>query len=358
MNRILRPTVPELVAAQLREGIREGRWSECLPGVARLAVELDVSRHTVRRALQSLEAEGLLDGRGLGRSRGVIAQAVSIHPLRVGILTSMLLTECQFKTAHVLSQIQQQLTMAGHEVFIAKKSQVELKHDVHRIVSHLLAQPADAWIVSSGSSQLLEWCAGQTLPCLALFGRTDGLTLARSGPDKVPAYLAATRQLIKLGHRRIVLIARHTRRHPTPGSVERAFQAEMAAHGIRTSLYHLPDWEETPAGLANLLKSLFHHTPPTALIIDGTAIYIAAAEFLARRGIQVPRQVSLISTDDELGQVWCHQGIAHIRWDCRPVVRRVLRWVAAVRMGKPDRKIINVPAEFVTGGSIGPLYQG
>jgi hypothetical protein len=48
-------------------------------------------------------------------------------------------------------------------------------------------------------------------------------------------------------------------------------------------------------------------------------------------------------------------GIALMRWDNAPIVRRVVRWVDAVRNGKPDRKAINFPAEFVPGASIGPV---
>lgn len=39
-------------------------------------------------------------------------------------------------------------------------------------------------------------------------------------------------------------------------------------------------------------------------------------------------------------------------------VKRAEPWVNAVRKGKPDRKIINFPAEFVPGGSIGPVGNG
>jgi DNA-binding LacI/PurR family transcriptional regulator len=81
-------------------------------------------------------------------------------------------------------------------------------------------------------------------------------------------------------------------------------------------------------------------------------------EFLSRRGIKVPEQVSLVFPDDDPALAWCHHGIAHLHWDPKPLIRRVVRWVDAVRKGKPDRKIINYPAEFVPGGSIGPVWKG
>ncbi len=143
-----------------------------------------------------------------------------------------------------------------------------------------------------------------------------------------------------------------------PATPERAFLQELAAHGVVTGDYNLPNWEETPEGFSKLLGSLFRHSPPTALIVDEVPRYIAAAEFLTRRGIKVPEQASLVSTDDDPSLAWCHPPIARMRWDPKPIVRRVVRWVNAVRRGKTDRKVINYPAEFITGGSIGPVWKG
>lgn len=193
-------------------------------------------------------------------------------------------------------------------------------------------------MIEAGSLPLLEWCASQPTPCHALFGRFTNQPLAGTGLDKVPAFRAATRQLVALGHRRIVLIVDEARRKPRPGISARAFLEELSADGISTGDYNLPEWEASPAGLERLLERLFLHTPPTALIIDEVARYIAALDFFARRGIKVPQQVSLVSTDDDPVLAWCHPGIAHMRWDSRPIVRRVLRWVDAVRKGKPDRE--------------------
>jgi DNA-binding LacI/PurR family transcriptional regulator len=353
----------ELLAARLREGMTEGRWHGSMPGVRRLAEESKVSHHTVRRALLQLEAEGLLGTREAGRRRGITptGHAAAVRrPLRVGILRhDVHLTDDLQSNLYLIEAIHH-LEEAGHIVISFKKSQIELKHDVLRMARQLAEIPVDAWLIDAGSRGLLEWCSTQQTPCLAVCGRTGGLPLARTGPDKVPAYRAATRQLLALGHRRIVLIVREARRKPTPGISERAFLDELAAHGIPTGDYNLPQWEETPAGFAKLLDGYFRTrtTPPTALIIDETPRYFAAAEFLARHRIHVPEQVSLVSTDCDSAITWCQPGIAHIKWDYAPMVRRMVRWVAAVAKGKADRKVINIPAEFVAGGSIGPVWNG
>ena len=155
-------------AEHLREGLRTGRWRGVLPGVVRLAAELDVSRDTIRAALRLLETEGLLGSRGAGRSRTVSVHGMRRRRLRVGILQHDALPDSQNKTSQVLLQIQHHLGEATNEVFFAGKTQVQLRHNVRRITRLIGESPADAWIVVSGSRGLLEWCAGQALPCLAL----------------------------------------------------------------------------------------------------------------------------------------------------------------------------------------------
>ena len=76
-------------------------------------------------------------------------------------------------------------------------------------------------------------------------------------------------------------------------------------------------------------------------------------QFLAHRGIRVPEQVSLICTDHDIPLAWCQTTIARMRWDNDRIIRRIVRWVAALRTGRADRKTINYPAEFIDGGSVG-----
>lgn len=350
-------TVGEQTVEHLRTGIKEGRWSGRLPGVVRLAGECDVSTGVVRAALRTLESDGVITAGGLGRCRRIVPPdqgGVALRPLRVALL----LHDVTQDTDPILWEIQRDLEAAGHIVSVAKRSQIQLNYNVASIIRMVNETPTDAWIVCAGSRELLEWFATQSVPSIALYGRSGGLPLARTGPDKAPAYLEATRQLIAHGHRRIVLVTLAGRRKPIPGTIERLVLAEIRAHGIPTGPYNLPDWEETPEGFQTLLESLFRTTPPTALIIDETQKLIAAMQFLARRHIDIPGKVSLVSPDSDKELKWCHPPIAHMEWNTEQIIRRVVRWVAAVRKGNQDQKTINFPATFVPGGSIGPAPQG
>ncbi len=181
-------------------------------------------------------------------------------------------------------------------------------------------------------------------PAIALFGRRSGVRIAGSGPDKVPAYTAATRQLIRHGHRRIVLLCRKLRRLPEPGRSERAFLAQLAAHGCPVTDFNLPDWEETTAGFHTLLGALFRSTPPTALIVDEAPLFIAVQQFLAGRNLLVPKHISLVCTDDDPAFEWCHPAISHIRW------------AAAVSQHRTDLRRTLFPAEFVTASPSGTFF--
>lgn len=345
----------------MREAIRLGLWSDQFPGVLQLAAELDVARHTVRRALKLLEEEGVLAGRGLGRSRsisGTSAAEAFQQPLRVAILRhdSRLVDDPQ--TSISLIQIMHSLEAAGHIVYFCRKSQIELKHDVARISRQLESARADAWVVESGSLPLLKWCAVQRTPCLALYGRSTNQPLASVGVRAESAFRAATHHLVALGHRRIVLVVREPVRKPTPGLCARVFLEELSSQGIQTSGYNLPDWEETPRGFNRLLENLFKGTPPTALIIDETPRVFAALAFFARHGIKVPEHISLIYSDHDAVLDWCHPPIARMQWDRKPMARNVVHWVNAVRRGNPGCKINDATAEFLPGGSIGPAWTG
>jgi hypothetical protein len=67
--------------------------------------------------------------------------------------------------------------------------------------------------------------------------------------------------------------------------------------------------------------------------------------------------VSLVGTDDAPHFDWCRPSIAHIRWDRKPVVRRVMRWVPHISQDKNDIRQPLTHAEFIPRGTIGPAKK-
>jgi biotin operon repressor len=353
MARLVILSAAEQVAAHLRGELLAGAWSGLMPGGDRMAADLGVGKDTVEAALKQLEAEGLLINQGRRRGRRIVLpeDMVLEKRLRLGIL----LDEQPSRRQDYFMFLEHELGEAGHRISYPPQSMLELGMDLNRISAMVGKAEVDGWLVLAGSREVLEWFSAGDVPVLAIFGRRRGLRVAGVGPDKVPAMAAATRRLITLGHRRIVLLARRVRRVPVPGAVEQAFMNELAAHGIEPGSFHLPDWEETVDGFHKRLDSLFRVTRPTALIVDEVPFFLATQQFLSRQRLRVPEEVSLICTDGSPDFDWYQPKVAHIRWDSRPLVRRVLQWAGNVSRGKKDLRQTFTPAEFVTGGTTGSV---
>lgn len=344
----------EQVAVYLRHELIRGHWSGFLPGVDRLSEELGVSRKTVEAALRILENEGLLTSQGPRRKRSI---EVRDDQQKRGLRVAILLSEKADRQLEYVIGLHYELVDSGHTVHFAPVSLVDIGNDVRKLSRLVERTAVDAWLVLAGSREVLEWFSKQPIPTFAVFGRRRGLAIAGVGPNKPPVCAEATRTLIGLGHKRIALLTRKVRRLPQPGESERAFLGELESHGIPPGPYHLPDWEETIDGFHARLEALFRVTPPTALIVDEATLFAATQQFLARRGLRVPDDVSLICTDADSSFAWCKPSISHIRWDSRPVVRRIVRWAANISMGKHDIRQTLTGAEFIHGGTIGPVAR-
>ena len=196
-------------------------------------------------------------------------QAVGAAKLRIRIL----LYEKSDRTIHYLVELVHLLQEAGHDAAFADKAMRDLGMDVRRIARFAESTEADAWVVASGPRDVLDWFAAQPTPAFALFGRLMNVRLASISPKKAGVYAEVVKRLVEMGHRRIIHLVREDRRKPTPGFLERLFLDELEKHGIHTGAYHLPDWKDSAEGLQDLLNSLFRHTSPTAMLIDGALLF-------------------------------------------------------------------------------------
>lgn len=324
-----------------------------MPGRDRLAAELGVSPWSIQQGLEALEKEGLLVPQGDKRRRRIVMPEDEIEARKFNI--AILPYEAADRKIDYLVDLRHRLEEMGHNAGFASKSLTGMGMNVKRVAGFVKKNEADAWVVVAGSRAVLEWFAAQTVPTFALYGRHMRVRLAGASPKKGPVLKEIVGRLVELGHRRIVMLAREDRRKPEPGFFEQLFFEELEVHGIETGPYNLPDWEETVDGFHAMLDRLFRYTPPTALLISEVALFIAARDHLARRGILAPDDVSLICQNPDPCFAWSQPIISHIRWDSAPLVRRVIKWADNIARGKQDLRISSFKARFVEGGTIGPV---
>jgi hypothetical protein len=67
------------------------------------------------------------------------------------------------------------------------------------------------------------------------------------------------------------------------------------------------------------------------------------------------QNISLICNDPDICFSWCVPTISHVFWDSRPVVNRIAQWANNIAKGKKDLKQVYTQAEFIEGGTMGPV---
>ena len=341
----------EQTANYLREQLIRKTWTGTMPGEARLVAQLGVGRDTINMALRHLEQEGLLVSQGQGRRRRIeLPEKMATTGLRVAVL----FYEKGDETHDMHIGFQNKLKAAGHTVVHAPKNLTDLGGDTRQLARMIKATAADAWVVIAGSKEELQCFVHRQVPVFALFGWMSQLSIAGIGANQAPSIVTATRRLIALGHQRIVILE-STSTLSNPGPDDVAFLDELAAHGITAGDYNMPGWEGGYDGFYRCLESLFAHTPPTAIFFYSVAEYFATTQFLLNRGMRVPQDVSLICCNIAPYFNRYQPTISHVRWNNQLMVNRIGRWANNIRHGKEDTRQTLIDAEFVEGGTVGPV---
>lgn len=343
-------SAPEQVARHLKAQIQMRTWTGIMPGGAALARELGIGRTTADSALDLLAAEGIVESQGARRRRQIVKADLSLDdkPISVGLL----LYEPEDASNPHVFELRKQLFTTRFRMELAPKTLLELGHNPSRVDKMLRDHPYDAWVIHAGSEPVLRWCSELSIPAFALFGRMKDLKIPGVKPDKIPAMRDALRIVTGLGHRRMVLLVREERRSPSYGNFEKVFLEELAALGILTGNYNIPDWQETPSGLRSCLEKLLKITPPSVIFVGDAVLFIAIQNLLRQMNTKASNQVCLICTDHHPNFDWCDPPIPHFSWDHRATVRQIVNWLRQMSRGKPTYKQTFAPTKFVHGDLI------
>jgi len=164
-----------------------------------------------------------------------------------------------------------------------------------------------------GGSRLVELTRERKLPFVTLDFAEHDDTVATIGVDDVAGAGMAARHLAELGHRCFAVLALPTiETGYGPTTLERAQNAiysgtrdrirgyfeVLAAHGIDVKAVPIYETENDEASTRAGMEHLFASPePPTAILAMSDRMALAALDWLRERGIEVPREVSVIGFD-------------------------------------------------------------
>ena len=168
-------------------------------------------------------------------------------------------------------------------------------------LERLVAQDSpDVWLLALSSHPTQSWFAQRGLPCYVAGSSFADVALPSFDLDYRAICRHAAGVLHRLGHRRIGMLSRELQ-HAGDIESELGFlegvhalsQPECSAEIIR----HRDDVVSVERSLRRLLD---RKEPITGLVVLNSYSYLTTASLLAQRSLGIPRDVSLISRDDDL----------------------------------------------------------
>ncbi|MEY2880231.1 MAG: hypothetical protein RLZZ15_2611 [Verrucomicrobiota bacterium] len=310
-------------AEAIRRAAHEGAWREFLPSERRLCEMLQVSRPTVRTALQQLAKEGLIEIRH-GRRNRLLAAAgrAAAAPSRLVVLVSHEpIAHTTFTAYQGLMEMRTHLAEQGFTTETLVCPPQGAAAQGRKLAAFLRQNRVLCFVLLSLRRELQEWFAARGVPALVLGSCHPTVRLPSLDVDYRAVCRHAAGVLRAKGHRRIALLV-------PAANVAGDLASE---EGFRAGLANASEGNEalvvrhngTVAGLHAKLDALFARgAPPTALLIAKPQHVFFTMVRLLQRGLRVPDDVSLIARDyDHLFE----GALAHYRFEGETFAHRLSR---------------------------------
>ncbi|MBI5769079.1 MAG: substrate-binding domain-containing protein [Verrucomicrobia bacterium] len=290
-------------ATTLRRAIEEGRWREFLPSERRLCSLLRVSRPTIRAAVHLLAEEGWLKVQQGRRSR-LLAGRKSRRAQRsrlVVLVSTQPVSRWPQSIYHSITEMRVHLTEQGFATEFLLCQARSTTAQCQKIETFLGENPVLCWVLLSVPKDLQLWFSAQRLPALVVGTCHPGVSLPSLDIDYRAVCRHAAGLFLSKGHRRLALIVRDSDRAGDLASEEGFCDAVAHHDACDQARARVVRHNGTVQHLHLRLDDLFNGPqPPTALLVAQPQHTIRVLTYLARRGLTVPGQVSLIGRDREL----------------------------------------------------------
>jgi DNA-binding LacI/PurR family transcriptional regulator len=281
----------------LRARIADGEWTTALPSERRLAEEYFVSRTTLREALRTLVADGIISAPGTTRSGRQLAAPAkrSRIPSKQGqvIILTPSLRESPLVLEH-LAVLREWLGNQGTQVHVREAARLtEEAQPANTLLRWAKDAPATVWILHKMPRTVQQAVADLKLHAIVFGSVFPGISLPHVDVDfRAVARHAAGRCLAR-GHRKLAVLV-----HRTPLAGDRAV-IDAIGEALDRSGAPAPILLKHDFNRARLIDALDRlivppATRPDVLLVVNQHHLLTALPHLLHRGLRIPQDLSIV----------------------------------------------------------------
>jgi DNA-binding LacI/PurR family transcriptional regulator len=281
----------------LRARIASGEWNGALPPERALADEFLVSRTTLRKALETLHAEGLVgasESTRKGRQVAVGKRAAGEpKPGGLVIVLTPSLSNSPLLFEH-LAIIREALARSGVLVEVREAAHLsEIRKPDTTLARMVAKHPGAVWILHKMPQSVQMAAQTLRLRCLVYGSTAPGLTLPFVDIDFAAVARHATGRCLSKGMSKIAIIV-HRTTLVGDSVIVREVGRQLAQAGAPPPVVIRHDFNRSR--LMDALDQRIVHAPdrPQVLFIISQHHLLTALPHLLRRGVRVPGDLSII----------------------------------------------------------------
>jgi DNA-binding LacI/PurR family transcriptional regulator len=317
--------------------------------IARLA---NVSHSTVSRALRdsplipaSTRERIQLIAKQQGYSASAIARSlVTRKTYAIGVVVTSIADPFN---GEVVSGIEETGNKAGYSVVLAT-SQADPEREM-ALVRSFKERRVDGVLVASSRVGALyaESLADLHIPIVLLNNQHPGDFVHSITIDNVKGAERATRHLAGLGHEKIAYIGDRLGMQSDTERYE-GYKRGLRESGIRFQKQYVARGNGKPDGARESAKQLLGlENAPTAIFCYNDMSALGVLEETARRGLQIPRDVSVCGFDDLFFTPFLNPPLTTIHQPKREMGQQAMELLLNVLAGEQQKKTIKIKGELI-----------
>lgn len=303
----LPPTPPKRLslvaqtALSLQEGIRTGHWKESLPGERQLCARLQVSRPTLRAALNELRQNGWIEvsprQRPRIRRRAPISR-LSASPKVIAVLSPSPAQGLIPLALLSLDALRERLTEAGYAVHFHVNPACYSTRPVRALENLVRGNPSSAWLLMGTLEPIHRWFVQSGIRCVVMGTPKAEIPLPSIDSNHRAVCRHAASLLLRKGHRSLAIILPKGI-HGGDAESRRGFlEAIESWHGKVAS--RVLEQDGTVPGIRRLLDTTLRSADaPTAFILARPGPTLTAVTHLLRQRVRIPQDIALIARDND-----------------------------------------------------------